>query len=134
MALERNNPLPPNARYWVDVSPSDTPGFNAWLASYRNAVAVVSSKLDPSNGWTWVLFETTAPLVWWQGPGYPTRADATVQTEADVKTIPHVESASEQLAALGESVSAAASSGGTKLAIAGVSILLAAVLLTRVLR
>lgn len=92
MALERSNPLPPNQRYWVDVPPADQPSFDAWLTAYASAVAVVSAKLDPDNGWQWVLFDVTAPLVFWVGPGYPTIADPGVTTEEQVKQIPTVSS------------------------------------------
>lgn len=90
MALERNNPLPPDVRYWVDVAPADQAAFTAWLNRNRGAVGVVSSSRD-GNGWDWVLFETLAPLVWWEGPGYPTIAPAGALTETDVKSVPVVE-------------------------------------------
>lgn len=89
MAVERANPLPPNRRYWVDVSPADRPAFEGWLAAYRHALRIVSTKRD-ANAWDWVLFEVTAPLVWWEGPGFPTIAGADVTSEDDVKQIPKV--------------------------------------------
>lgn len=134
MALERSNPLPPNARFWVDVSPADQPAFTAWLNSNRAAVKVVSSTRDSNNGWDWVLFETVAPLVWWEGPGFPTKAEADVKSEGDVKQIPHVQTSAELLEELGESAAAAAGSTTTKLAIAAGAILLAALLVNRVMR
>lgn len=134
MAVERSNPLPPNARFWVDVSPADQPAFTAWLNSYHGAVKVVSSTRDSDNGWDWVLFETTAPLVWWQGPGFPTKATEDVRSESDVKDIPHVQSSGELLESLSNSALSAASSGTTKLAIGAVAILVAALALNRVLR
>lgn len=88
MALERKNPLPPDVRYWVDVAPADQHAFSEWLASNRGAVGVVSTSRDGTSGWEWVLFETLAPLVWWEGPGYPTIAPAGALTETDVKTVP----------------------------------------------
>lgn len=87
MALERANPLPPNARYWVDVPPGDQAAFSAWLTRNRGAVGVVSSSRD-SAGWEWVLFDTLAPLVFWEGPGYPTIAPPGTTRETDVKTVP----------------------------------------------
>jgi hypothetical protein len=134
VAVERSNPLPPNARYWVDVAPEDQPAFTAWLTVNRQAVKVVSSTRDSDNGWDWILFETTAPLVWWEGPGFPTKATADVHSESDVKDIPHVESSAELLESLGNSVASAASSGTTKLAIGAGAILVAAILLSRVMR
>jgi hypothetical protein len=88
MALERANPLPPNQRYWVDVAPEDQPAFDAWLSLNAAAVHVVASKLDAGSGWQWVLFDVTAPLVFWAGPGYPTIADPGVTTEEQVKQVP----------------------------------------------
>ncbi len=132
--MERANPLPPNARYWVDTSPADQTAFNAWLAMYRGAVKVVSTTRDPRSGWEWVLFEVTAPLVWWEGPGFPTKADATVQTESDVKQIPHVQSASEILDDLGQTVGEVAGGATTKIAIGAIAILVGVVLLNRVMR
>jgi hypothetical protein len=134
LALERSNPLPPNARFWVDVAPADQPAFTAWLNRYRGAVQVVSSTRDPNNGWDWVLFETMAPLVWWEGPGLPTKATADVRSESDVKDIPHVESSAELLESLGKGALDVASGAGTKLAIGAVAILVAALALNRVLR
>lgn len=134
MALERNNPLPPNARYWVDVAPADQPAFTAWLNSYRGAVKVLSSQRDGGNGWDWILFETVAPLVWWEGPGLPTKATDDVRSESDVKQIPTVESSAEMLDRLATTAAAAAGGGATKLAVAGVAILIGVIALNRVLR
>ncbi len=120
MALERSNPLPPNVRYWVDVSPADQPAFTAWLGRYRGAVSVRSTSRD-GNGWDWVLFETLAPLVWWEGPGYPTIAPAGALTETDVKSVPRPETPDA-----GEVI--------RKGAIALGAIVLAAVALNRLLR
>lgn len=134
MTVERSNPLPPNARYWVDVAPTDQPAFTAWLNAYRGAVKVVTSQRDADNGWDWVLFETTAPLVWWQGPGLPTVATADVRSETDAKQIPHVESSEELLESLGKTAAAAAGATTTKLAIGAVAILVAVLLVNRVMR
>lgn len=134
MALERSNPLPPNARYWVDVAPTDQPAFTAWLNAYRGAVKVVSTQRDADNGWDWVLFETVAPLVWWEGPGLPTKATADVRSESDVKQIPHVESSTEILENLGKAAASAAGATTTKLAVGAVVILVAVLALNRVMR
>lgn len=133
MALERSNPLPPNGRFWVDVSPQDQPAFTAWLGAYRTGVKVITTKRD-TNGWDWVLFQTTAPLVWWEGPGFPTIAPADVASESDVKQIPHVETSEELLSRIGSGAAELAGGATTKLAIGAVAILLAAVLVTRVMR
>lgn len=121
MAIERSNPLPPNVRYWVDVAPDDQPGFTAWLTRNRGAVGVVSSNRDGDSGWEWVLFETLAPLVWWEGPGYPTIAPPGALTETDVKTVPMPEAPDPR-----ELIRTAAFTVG--------AIVLAAVALNRVLR
>lgn len=134
MALERNNPLPPNQSLWVHVPPADQPAFTAWLNSYRGAVKVRASQRDPDNGWDWVLFEVTAPLVWWEGPGLPTKAEADVRTESDVVSVPTVESATAKLERLGDAAVSAAGDVTTKLAIAGAVILVAAFMLNRVMR
>jgi hypothetical protein len=134
MALERSNPLPPNERLWVDVSPQDQPAFTAWLNANRNGVKVITSTRDASNGWDWVLFETVAPLVWWEGPGFPTKAPADVRSESDVKQIPHVETSEELLGRIGSGAAELAGGATTKLAIGAIAILLAAVVVTRVMR
>ena len=134
MAIERNNPLPPNASYWVHVPPADQPAFTAWLTANRGAVKVRTSQRDPDNGWDWLLFDVTAPLVWWEGPGLPTKADADVRNESDVVQAPTVESATEKLERLGSAAASAAGDVGKGLAVAGVVILVAAVVLNRVLR
>lgn len=87
MALERRNPLPPNVRYWVDVSPADYAAFDAWLSNNRDAVKVRSTNRG-DEGWQWVLFDVTAPLVLWEGPGYPTIAPPGTTSETDVKQVP----------------------------------------------
>ncbi len=130
MAIERQNPLPPNATYWVHVPPADQPAFTAWLNAYRGAVKVRTTQRDPDNGWDWVLFEVAAPLVWWEGPGLPTKAEADVRNESDVVQVPTVESAVDKLERLGGAVGDIS----TKAAIAGVAILVAIVVLNRVMR
>lgn len=134
MAVERNNPLPPNAAYWVHVPPADQPAFTAWLTAYRGAVKVRSTSRDADNGWDWVLFEVAAPLVWWEGPGLPTKADADVRSESDVVQVPVVESGVDKLERLGSAAASAAGDIGSKAAIAGVAVLVAIVVLNRVLR
>lgn len=108
MALERANPLPPNQRYWVDVAPEDQPAFDGWLALNSAAVRVVSSSRDASSGWQWVLFDVTAPLVFWAGPGYPTIADPSVTRESQVKQIPAVGGVALAPALIGAGVALAA--------------------------
>lgn len=130
MALERNNPLPPNARYWVDVAPADQSAFTLWLNTNRQAVKVISTSRDADNGWDWVLFEVQAPLVWWAGPGLPTKADGDVRSENDVKQIPTVKSATDIL----DDIGSAALGGTGKLVAGGVAILLGLMVLNRVMR
>lgn len=132
MAVERSNPLPPNARYWASVSPADQPAFNAWLTRNRGAVKVLST--SQRDGWDWLLFEVVAPLVWWEGPGFPEKADSTVKSERDVVQYPDVQSTGELFTELGEQIGAAASGPTTKLAIGAIAILLAVVALNRVMR
>lgn len=91
MALERANPLPPGQRYWVDVPPEDQAVFDTWLSFYAPALDVVATTRDGESGWQWVLFDVTAPLVFWTGPGLPTIAPAGTTQETQVKQVPVVE-------------------------------------------
>lgn len=84
-AVERANPLPAG-RYWVDVFQPDADAFGAWLSSNKATVRVVSTqhfdRNDAGPPRDWYLFEVTAPTPW-QGPGLPTRADASITSSAD---------------------------------------------------
>jgi len=84
-ALERSNPLPAG-RYWVDVFSPDSAAFGAWLTSNQATVRVVSTqsfeKNDAGPARDWYLFQVTAPTPW-NGPGFPTIADASVTSSAD---------------------------------------------------
>lgn len=86
MALERRNPLPPNRLYYVDVPPDDQQDFADWLRRYKPAVKVRSTTREPmETGLLWdssdylekYIFEVTAPLVFWEGPGFPTIGQST---------------------------------------------------------
>lgn len=116
------------------MPPADQPAFTAWLTAYKGAVKLRTSQRDPDNGWDWVLFEVAAPLVWWEGPGLPTKADADVRSESDVVQRPTIESGVEKLERLGSAAASAAGDITTKAAIAGVAILVAIVVLNRVMR
>ena len=98
MAVERRNPLPPNQYYWVDVGPEDAIPFATWLNQYKDQVRVRARK-GGADGWEWVSFETTAPLVWWNGPGFPTIGEEG-QTEDDVKQVPRAPSSGDVAAGL----------------------------------
>jgi hypothetical protein len=94
MTLERKNPLP-IGRYWVDVPDADLSKFQQWIAERPSQVHVGSTKrIETDNsGWqmwwpdaeqavTWYLFTVLSPVPWF-GPGYPTIADANIQTADD---------------------------------------------------
>lgn len=98
MAVERRNPLPPNQFYWVDVGPEDAIAFGTWLNQYKDQVRV-RARRSGADGWEWVSFETVAPLVWWNGPGFPTIGEAG-QTEDDVKQVPRAPSSGDVAAGL----------------------------------
>lgn len=89
-ALERTNPLPAG-RYWVDVFQPDADAFGAWLSSNKATVHVVSTEHFERNASgpprDWYLFQVMAPTPW-QGPGFPTIADATVTSSSDTATRP----------------------------------------------
>lgn len=90
MAVERNNPLPPNRVYLVNVEPDDQQDFDDWLRRYKGAVKVRSTTREPmETGVLWdsdeylnkYIFEVVAPLVFWEGPGFPTKGEETVEYE-----------------------------------------------------
>jgi hypothetical protein len=89
-ALERANPLPPG-RYWVDVFETDSPNFSTWLAANKGAVSIVSTEHFDANAGgparDWVLFQVSTPVAW-QGPGFPTIADASVTSSSDTAQRP----------------------------------------------
>ena|SRR5688572_24587667 len=85
MALERNNPLPPNRMYYVDVPPDDQQDFADWLSRHKSTVKVRSTTREPmKTGFFWdsddylekYVFEVKEP-VFWEGPGYPSKGAAT---------------------------------------------------------
>jgi hypothetical protein len=88
MAMERRNPLPAG-RYWIQLPPKDAPSFDAWRAANKGKVHSRATSTTAADGWTWYLFDTTAPLMWdaaaW---GFPTVADASVRSETDVLSLP----------------------------------------------
>lgn len=81
MAIERRNPLP-TGRYWVDVFDPHRRAFKEWLED--NHVTVEQTKEYETNTplGTWYLFSVSEP-VQWEGPGFPTIADASVQSHDD---------------------------------------------------
>jgi hypothetical protein len=90
MAVERTNPLPPNRIYLVEVSPDSQEDFREWLSRYKGAVKVKSTTREPmETGLLWdssdyldkYIFEVTAPLVFWDGPGFPTIGENTIEYE-----------------------------------------------------
>lgn len=89
-AVQRANPLPPG-RYWVDVFENDSPDFSSWLAANRSTVSIVSTQHFDANAGgparDWVLFTTSAPTPW-NGPGFPTIADASVTSSSDTAVRP----------------------------------------------
>lgn len=79
--IERRNPLPPG-RYWIDVFDPHRRNFRDWLE--KNSVTVEQSKEYETSTplGTWYLFSTTEPIQW-EGPGFPTIADQSVQSHDD---------------------------------------------------
>jgi hypothetical protein len=67
MTLERRRPLPPG-RYWADVVERNRIAFEAWARVNAASVSVEATEhAEPSDGAPardWVLFVTTAELVW----------------------------------------------------------------------
>lgn len=83
MGLERRNPLP-TGRYWMHLHQEQGGrSFDAWRQ--RVGARLINSAFDADTGWTWYLFQTTAPAEWnaaeW---GWPNTAGPEVRTEADV--------------------------------------------------
>lgn len=89
-AVQRANPLPAG-RYWVDVFETDSPDFSSWLGANRSTVSIVSTEHFDANAGgparDWVLFQVSAPTPW-NGPGFPTIADASVTSSSDTAQRP----------------------------------------------
>jgi hypothetical protein len=102
MAVERQNPLPSNRYYWVDVGPEDAVKFGTWLNHYKEQV-VVRGRQGGANGWEWVLFEVTAPLVWWDGPGFPSIGREGLR-EHEVKQVPSAPSSGDVATQIAETL------------------------------
>lgn len=87
MAVEKRNPLPPG-RYWVDVFDRDRAAFREWLDSYSGVVVVLSTESYDANAGgparDWYLFHVHGHVAW-NGPGYPTIADAQVTSSRDTQ-------------------------------------------------
>lgn len=89
MPLERSNPLPAG-RYWLNVGPSDTAAFDAWLGDYEALGSIrVENTSQLDGGWNFVLFSVIQPVPW-NGPGFPDIADDSVKTYADTITSPPI--------------------------------------------
>jgi len=91
-AVERRNPLPVG-RYWIDIFDSQENAFRAWLNEHKGSVRVITTESYPSStfggyeGRVWRLFEVTAPVSW-NGPGFPTIAEAHVKGSDDTAQRP----------------------------------------------
>lgn len=119
--LERRNPLPPG-RYWQDIFNKQAHDWNDWLAARLKEGSVSIEKaehfnrdplrdgswlpvaLQPENMGTisdrmWVLFKVLKPVEWPAVKlGFPTIADATVNTSADTAQNPPGPSPGEEIA------------------------------------
>lgn len=99
MALQRQNPLPPDI-YWVDVTEKDFEPFESWLESNSLTVHVRTVEETPRKQVTpgasgpigyaeywpatrWYLFEVKAPTPW-NGPGFPNIAGAVTSKDETV--------------------------------------------------
>src|SRR3954469_12126597 len=105
MALQRANPLPPG-KYWVDVPSDQVVQYDGWsLANSATGALHVDATSQYNDGWGWRLFTVKAPVAW-NGPGFPTIADASVKTPQDVHQAPVIETPSvlETIGKLGTNV------------------------------
>lgn len=93
MAQERRSPLPVG-KYWVDVYEKDWGMFQDWLDRNRSIVKVIATEQydeeDPKR--QWFLFQVTGGpggefLPQWDGPGFPTIADAAINSSQDTSTL-----------------------------------------------
>ena len=112
---QRANPLP-TGRYWVDVFTPQEAAFQSWLQKNKANVTVVTTETFPGEthwfgaddpGRTWRLFDVKTPVTW-EGPGFPTIADAGTKNSADTAQRPAPEpDAVDQITHWGSSASAA---------------------------
>jgi hypothetical protein len=94
MALEKRDPLPVG-RYWIDVTNEHETLFETWTL-HDGVYVLKSTPLEDSiatEAGTWYLFETKVPTPWGMAPtlGWPTIADASVQSKPDTADAPEVE-------------------------------------------
>lgn len=82
MALERRNPLPAGV-YWIDVANVKAAGLHAWRQANKATVRVAKTRVDSDLGFTWLLFEVSAPTPWSDARvyGYPNIAEQGIKTE-----------------------------------------------------
>jgi hypothetical protein len=90
MAVETRNPLPAG-RYWIDVSKEPKPlgTFEGFLSAFADFIHVESTEDDPE--FSLYIFNTSKPLVWPEGIGYPTIAGADIKSRADTVQRPDPE-------------------------------------------
>jgi hypothetical protein len=89
-AVERRNPLP-IGRYWVDVFAKDSDAFTQWTKRNTDRLKIRGTEHfandDAALVRDWMLFEVLSPVPW-EGPGFPTVADASVTSSSDTSDRP----------------------------------------------
>lgn len=89
-ALERRNPLPAG-RYWIDVFQPDSAAWQAWLVSNAQNVKIEETEhfaeVDQFPDRDFFIFKVLTPVTW-QGPGFPSIADATIKSSTDTRDRP----------------------------------------------
>jgi len=94
-ALERGNPLP-DGQYWFDAFGMNIPKADNWLKAFSGlGVHTDATQHFPSdslsNVRTWYKFtfkNIGSPVVWDTSLGYPTVADASIQSSSDTAQTP----------------------------------------------
>lgn len=87
--LERRNPLPVGS-YWIDVFGSKIPAFDAWRTAFsptgvKTRVTESFPATDTQPARNWYKFDVTDIPPPWDAVtfGFPTIADASIQSSAD---------------------------------------------------
>lgn len=130
--LERRNPLP-KGRYWIDIFQSGRQDWDYWTMYSTGHLKVINEEHYSTDGTyesrDWILFETDAPLTWdielAKKIGWPTVATPEVQNSDDTVQKPKVKGGFDEV--FGDSP-------GLKIAVTGVGIVAAAVLVGYVVR
>lgn len=92
MTQERRNPLPAG-KYWVDVFEPDWAMFQDWVSRNTGIMKVLTTQeFDSEPKRIWYLFQVTGGksgefLPIWDGPGFPTIADSSINSSEDTSTL-----------------------------------------------